>query len=162
MFSTVFSCSDYEEDDTKTAGFGVSKKKSLTYCEVLGIICCELHSIEEGKAMNIKKELAGAATSMIILSVLAREPNYGYEIVKRANKSSGDLFTWQEGTIYPVLRKLEKEGLLTSDWQETGTGRQRKYYFITTAGRKALSCGRKEWEGFYTLITNTMEVSNAF
>ena len=111
--------------------------------------------------MNITKELAGAATSMVILSVLARGPNYGYEIVKRANDSSGNIYTWQEGTIYPVLRKLEKEGLLTSDWQETGTGRQRKYYFITTAGRKALAAGRKEWEGFYMLIHSTLEVSNA-
>ncbi|MFC1489651.1 PadR family transcriptional regulator [Candidatus Latescibacterota bacterium] len=112
--------------------------------------------------MNIKKELAGAATSMIILSVLAREPNYGYEIVKRANESSGDVFTWQEGTVYPVLRKLEKEGLLTSDWQEAGASRKRKYYFITTAGREALAAGRKEWKGFYQLITHTMEASNAF
>jgi PadR family transcriptional regulator, regulatory protein PadR len=111
--------------------------------------------------MNITKELAGAATSMIILSVLAREPNYGYEIVKRANKLSGSVFSWQEGTVYPVLRKLEKEGLLTSDWQETGKGQQRKYYCITAAGREALSSGRKEWEGFYLLINSTMEVVNA-
>lgn len=115
-----------------------------------------------GIAMNIKKELAGASTSMIILSVLVRGSNYGYEIVKRANESSGDLFTWQEGTVYPVLRKLEKEGLLTSDWQETEVGRKRKYYCITTAGREALAVGRKEWKGFYQLITNTMEASNAF
>ncbi len=112
--------------------------------------------------MNIKKELAGASTSMIILSVLARGSNYGYEIVKRANESSGDLFTWQEGTVYPVLRKLEKEGLLTSDWQETGESRRRKYYFITSAGREALAAGQKEWKGFYKLITHTMEVGNAF
>ncbi len=112
--------------------------------------------------MNITKELAGAATSMIILSVLARKESYGYEIVKLANESSGNLFTWQEGTVYPVLRKLEKKGLLTSDWQETPEGRRRKYYFITVAGRKALADGRKEWKGFYQLINTTMEARHAF
>ncbi|GAI48036.1 unnamed protein product [marine sediment metagenome] len=62
--------------------------------------------------MNINKELVGASTGILILKVLAKNPNYGYEIVKQVNEASGDFFTWQEGTIYPALRKLEKKGLL--------------------------------------------------
>ena len=109
--------------------------------------------------MNISKELVGASTGLIILKVLARQPNYGYEIVKSVNELADSFYTWQEGTIYPVLRKLEKDGLLRSQWETADSGKKRKYYYITARGREAISEGAREWQGFYGIIMKTAEAT---
>ena len=108
--------------------------------------------------MNINKELVGASTGLVILKVLAQKPNYGYEIVKSVNEEADNFYVWQEGTIYPVLRKLEKEGLLRSRWEEADTDRKRKYYYITARGREAITEGAAEWKGFYKLVMRIAEV----
>jgi len=108
--------------------------------------------------MNINKELVGASTGLLILSVLAEKSDYGYEIVKSVNKAAENFYTWQEGTIYPLLRKLEKDGLLRSQWETADNGRGRKYYYITARGREAITEGTTEWNGFYQLIMRTAEV----
>ena len=108
--------------------------------------------------MNINKELVGASTGLLILTVLSHRPNYGYEIVHKVNEAAEGFFTWQEGTIYPALRKLEKDELLHSQWEEAENGKSRKYYYITAKGRELLKKGTKEWLGFYRIITNTAEV----
>ena len=108
--------------------------------------------------MKIKKELIGASTWLLILKVLVKNPNYGYKIVKSVNETADNFFVWQEGTIYPVLRKLEKEDMLSSQWEYADNGRKRKYYYITAKGREALTQGTTEWKGFYQLIMRTAEV----
>ena len=108
--------------------------------------------------MNINKELVGASTGLLILKVLSSRPNYGYEIVKQVNEVADGFFTWQEGTIYPILRKMEKEGLLKSQWEDAENGRKRKYYYVTATGREAIREGTREWNGFYRLIFKTVEV----
>jgi DNA-binding PadR family transcriptional regulator len=85
--------------------------------------------------------------------VLAREANYGYAIIRAINREGEGLFVWQEGTVYPILHKLEKEGLVRTQWQDADTGRKRKYYYITAEGREGLAEGTKEWSGFHKLIT---------
>ncbi|MCF6284732.1 MAG: PadR family transcriptional regulator [Candidatus Hydrogenedentes bacterium] len=99
------------------------------------------------------KELIGASTRLLLLSVLAREANYGYAIIRAINKEGEGLFVWQEGTVYPILHKLEKEELVRTQWQEADTGRKRKYYYITATGRGALATGTEDWAGFHKLIT---------
>ena len=108
--------------------------------------------------MNINKELVGASTGLLILKVLADRSNYGYEIVKQVNETADDFFTWQEGTIYPALRKLEKDGLLRSQWESADNNRKRKYYYITAKGREAIKEGTREWKGFYQLVMKFEEV----
>lgn len=103
--------------------------------------------------MSPNKELIGASTRLLILSVLAREANYGYAIIRAINREGEGLFVWQEGTVYPILHKLEKEGLVRTQWQEADTGRKRKYYYITATGRGALEVGTKDWAGFHKMIT---------
>jgi len=111
--------------------------------------------------MKAQKELVGASTGLLILSVLAREASYGYEIIRRINEEAGGVFTWQEGTVYPVLFKLEKEGLLRSQWQQADTGRERKYYYITAKGRDALKTGAREWNAFHAVVMRLAEEPNA-
>lgn len=103
--------------------------------------------------MNPYKELIGASTNVLVLSVLAKEASYGYEIIKRINAEAEGAFVWQEGTIYPVLHKLEQEGFVRTQWQEADTGRQRKYYYITAKGRTALSRQRETWFLFHRMVT---------
>lgn len=98
------------------------------------------------------KELVGASTSVVVLAALAREPSYGYQIVKTVNQNAEGIFTWSEGTIYPVLHKLEKDRLIRAQWQEAENGRERKYYYITAKGRSALSENIAHWTSFHALI----------
>ena len=110
--------------------------------------------------MNSEKELVGASTALLVLGVLAKAPSYGYEIVKRVNREADGLFEWQEGTIYPVLHKLEKQELVRTQWQEADTGRRRKYYYITAAGREALSTQAEKWHAFHGLVGRVVEMPN--
>ena len=102
--------------------------------------------------MNREKELVGATTAALVLGVLAKAPSYGYEIVRRLNDEAGGLFVWQEGTLYPVLYKLEQQGKVRSQWQQADTGRERKYYYITADGRAALRAEAKQWQAFHALM----------
>lgn len=110
--------------------------------------------------MNTQKELIGASTVLLILSVLAKEASYGYEIIRRVNEEAQNLFVWKEGTVYPVLHKLEKEELVRAQWQQADTGRERKYYYITAKGRDALQHGTREWLAFHSIILRLKEENN--
>jgi DNA-binding PadR family transcriptional regulator len=102
--------------------------------------------------MKTNKELVGASTGILVLSVLAREATYGYQLIRAINQEAEGLFEWQEGTVYPVLHKLEKDKLVRAQWQQADTGRQRKYYYITAKGRDALKEGARQWDGFHQVI----------
>lgn len=102
--------------------------------------------------MKNTKELVGAATSLLVLSVLAKEASYGYQIIRRINEAANGLFVWQEGTVYPVLHKLEQDGSVRAQWQQAETGRERKYYYITAKGRDALGEGARQWDDFHQLV----------
>jgi PadR family transcriptional regulator PadR len=101
------------------------------------------------------KELMGASTSLLLLSLLTESPSYGYELIKRLADHSNHLFDWQEGTVYPVLHRLEKQGLVRPQWQDADTAkspRKRKYYYITAKGRRALADQHAQWSAFHALI----------
>lgn len=110
--------------------------------------------------MQPSKELIGASTRLLILATLAREANYGYAIIKSINDEANGLFVWQEGTVYPLLHKLEKEGCLRTQWQQADTGRKRKYYYITATGRDMLEDGAEHWKGFHQMIQSLSEAPN--
>ena len=91
------------------------------------------------------KELTGASTIPIILSVLSEGENYGYAIIKQVKALSLGTMEWSEPMLYPVLKRLEKQGLIISQWRVLDNGRKRKYYSITPAGRAALVDKKQEW-----------------
>lgn len=84
---------------------------------------------------------------MLVLAVLAAGPLHGYAVIEELKTRSGDSFDLPEGTIYPVLHRLEKDGLLASTWSEAA-GRQRRTYSLTSAGRTALVEQRYGWQEF--------------
>lgn len=98
--------------------------------------------------MRFRKELVGTATIPVILEVLRRGENYGYEIARAVNLESDGALEWQEGTLYPALHKMEKDGLIASREGVSPNGRKRKYYRITETGLALLERQKTEWASF--------------
>jgi len=102
--------------------------------------------------MKISKELAKGSTGLLVLSVLSEEEMYGYRIIQVIAARSETVFTMNEGTLYPILHALEKEGLLQSYMAESEVGRKRKYYKITPGGLLFLKEKKAEWRAFTAAV----------
>ncbi len=107
--------------------------------------------------MKISKELLKGSTAIMILKVIAEEDSYGYRITQTLSERSGELFKLNEGTLYPILHTLEKEGIIESYRKETESGRERKYYRITTEGRAYLLAKTAEWRTFSEAVSRVLE-----
>lgn len=83
----------------------------------------------------------------LLLAVVAEEPAHGYAIIERLRARSEGAFDLKEGTAYPALHRLERAGLLASEWTVVD-GRKRRVYRLTAAGTKALGRSRAEWQTF--------------
>ena len=101
---------------------------------------------------RISKELVGASASMIILSVLKQGDSYGYEIVQKVKVLTNGEIRWQEASIYPVLKKLEGQGMIKSRWEVADGERPRKYYTILGEGVNQLDLDRHEWDLVQTVF----------
>lgn len=97
--------------------------------------------------MKISKELLKGSTKMLILEMVKDENMYGYQMIKKLKEKSNNVFEFKEGTLYPILHSLEEERLISSYWDDT-TGKKRKYYAITTKGKKSLKEKNEEWKIF--------------
>ena len=97
--------------------------------------------------LRLFRELRRGSTKVLILSQLDREPMYGYQIVKAIRDGSESYFDISEGSLYPALHSLEKQGLIRGDWKDVDK-RSRKYYSLTPEGRKFLGKALKEWKQF--------------
>ena len=89
--------------------------------------------------MKIDKSLMSGSTTLLVLSLLSREEMYGYQMITELARRSDHTFELKEGTLYPVLHQLEREGCLESYSAQAPSGRARKYYRLTSRGRKALA-----------------------
>jgi PadR family transcriptional regulator PadR len=84
---------------------------------------------------------------LLLLQVIDDEPAHGYQVVCQLRDRSDGAFALAEGTVYPALHRLERQGLLASDWDEQGT-RRRRIYRLTPQGRSSLQARRAEWTQF--------------
>jgi DNA-binding PadR family transcriptional regulator len=96
--------------------------------------------------MDIGKDLVAASSTPLILSVLAEGESYGYAIVKRVSDLSAGSLQWTEGMLYPLLHRLERQDFIEGRWGEADSGRKRKYYRITKAGKAHLADQRRQWQ----------------
>ena len=78
------------------------------------------------------------STTVLILSILNRKDMYGYEMIKEIDLRSKGIFSFKEGTLYPILHNLENANYIESYWDDSNSGRKRKYYKITDNGKKLL------------------------
>ena len=90
-----------------------------------------------------------------VLSLLADEERYGFDLVRGLAELDG--MVTSEGTIYPLLSRLRRDGLVESNWQESPSGPPRRYYRLTDSGRAALDAFRLEWRRFRDAVDNFVE-----
>lgn len=104
--------------------------------------------------MDIGKDLIAASSTPLILSILADGESYGYAIVKRVGELSEGTLQWTEGMLYPLLHRLERQGLIEGRWGAAESGRKRKYYRITRSGRAQLADQQRQWQAVDGALRN--------
>ncbi|MGX9932803.1 PadR family transcriptional regulator [Virgibacillus salarius] len=100
------------------------------------------------------RELVKGSTSLLVLQLLNERDMYGYELVKEMDQRSEHHLQIKEGTLYPALHKLEKQGYITFYWQEQEKGPARKYYCITEQGKAMLKEKTNEWHRYVQVMNN--------
>jgi PadR family transcriptional regulator PadR len=110
----------------------------------------------------LQKQLNGAASSLVLLALLhqQRRPMYGYEIAKELQRQNSGSLPMNPGALYPVLRSLEKQELLSSYSELSDGGRARKYYEVTKTGSETIEHWRAAWQGIKQFIDTILENGN--
>jgi PadR family transcriptional regulator PadR len=98
------------------------------------------------KVLHIDKDLVAASATPLVLGILADGESYGYAILRRVRELSGGQMAWTDGMLYPLLHRLERQGYVKASWSTADSGRKRKHYALTRAGRDALADRRQQWE----------------
>ncbi|PCJ53514.1 MAG: PadR family transcriptional regulator [Candidatus Hydrogenedentota bacterium] len=104
-------------------------------------------------------KLLTGTVEMLILQIVLKEPTYGYSITQEVLERSKGYFQLKEGSLYPALHRLERERLLESYWERAESGRRRKYYRITPAGKKSLEVKRGDWQEFTVGVNGVLGAS---
>ena len=102
--------------------------------------------MEPGEARQVLPQLRRGALEYCVIALLRERPRYGFDIVRELSEADGLLTS--EGTIYPLLSRLRKEGLVTTTWEESDAGPPRRYYALTGDGRTALTRFVEDWARF--------------
>ena len=104
----------------------------------------------------MERDLRKGSARVLILAMLVEKPMYGYQIAKELKRRSKGYFDFKEGTLYPALYAMEREGLLSSEWQVVDKGPSRKYYHLKEDGRKVLADSTKEWTTFSSRLLSIL------
>ena len=107
----------------------------------------------------MQKKKAIEHTQLLVLSLLAGEDMYGYQMIVELARRSARTFEMKEGTLYPVLHGLEREGLVEAYQQEAPTGRMRKYYHLTRKGGAALKTEAEAWKTYSGAVNAVLRSS---
>jgi PadR family transcriptional regulator PadR len=110
--------------------------------------------MEPGSTRNPLSQLRRGVLEYCVLSLLGDEELYGFDLVRRLSDVDGVVIS--EGTIYPLLSRLRREGWVTTTWAESGSGPPRRYYAVTPEGRRALHEFAAEWRRFRDAVDQLM------
>ncbi len=99
-----------------------------------------------------KRSMTAATVETIVLSILARQPSYGYDIIRQVSEMTGGAIEWAAGSLYPVLHRLELDARVESYWMQPEGERKRKYYRITEHGLAALEREKQNWSTVQNLF----------
>lgn len=102
--------------------------------------------------MKISKDLNAASASAIVLGILQAGESYGYAIVQMVRELSGGEVEWTDGMLYPILHRLEADGLIVARWGESETGRKRKYYQLTAQAQPVMEDDRRQWQTIHAVL----------
>ena len=95
--------------------------------------------------MGKPNDLVQGTLDLLILKTISLEAMHGWAIAKRIQQVSGEVLQVQQGSLYPALHRLEQQGWIKARWAESETGRQAKFYSLTTTGRKQLDAEAANW-----------------
>ncbi|QSE98681.1 PadR family transcriptional regulator [Fulvivirga lutea] len=109
----------------------------------------------------ISKNLTAASTKPIILGILKQGNSYGYLIIKKIKEISEGKMEYSDGMLYPVLHRLEKEGLIKSNWSMEDDTRPRKYYEITETGKQSLVEEKQQWQQVNAVLDQLWNVKQS-
>lgn len=112
--------------------------------------------------MNEKKQkkevLQGTLALMVLKTLDVLGPMHGYGVARRIEQISGDLFAVNQGTLYPVMLKLEQEGSIASEWGTSENNRKARFYRLTQQGRKQLRAEKQDWDETAAIIARFFAV----
>ncbi len=100
----------------------------------------------------------GTLALMVLKTLHVLGSQHGYGIARRIEQISGDLLAVNQGTLYPVLLRLEQEGAIASDWGASENNRRARFYRLTSAGQKLLEAEKREWDQTAAIIARFFEV----
>jgi DNA-binding PadR family transcriptional regulator len=107
---------------------------------------------------KVERDLVGGLQHLLVLAVIKRQKAaHGYGIIRALDEATGARGTWKEGTIYPLLATLEREGLVQSRWGDPDSGPRRKYYHLTPGGTQALRVAVATWNETRTAVDRLLE-----
>jgi PadR family transcriptional regulator, regulatory protein PadR len=110
---------------------------------------------------RIRSQIARGSGELAILSLLADQPLYGFEIAKQIGERTGGALQFTLASLYPLLYEMEKRGWVEGRWQANHAGRDRRYYRLTPSGKKQLTPLREEWRAFFHALDALAGVSHA-
>jgi transcriptional regulator len=111
--------------------------------------------------MGKPSDLVQGTLDLLILKTISLEPKHGWSIAKRIEQISNDVLQVQQGSLYPALHRLEQQGWIRAKWMESETGREAKFYSLTTAGRTQLEKEKENWKRLSSAIDLVLENASA-
>jgi PadR family transcriptional regulator PadR len=110
---------------------------------------------------RVRSKIARGSAEMAILTLLAEQSLYGFEIAKRIEERTQGALSFTLASLYPMLYELEKRGWVSGRWEANQAGRDRRYYRLTPAGKKGLVPLRREWKVFFRALDHLAGVAHA-
>lgn len=110
---------------------------------------------------RIRSKIARGSGELAILSLLAEQQLYGFEIAKQIGERTGGALKFTLASLYPLLYDMEKHGWVQARWRANHAGRDRRYYRLTRAGKKQLAPLKEEWRTFFQALDALAGVSHA-
>jgi PadR family transcriptional regulator, regulatory protein PadR len=107
--------------------------------------------------MGKPSDLVQGTLDLLILKTISLEPQHGWAIAKRIQQISNEVLQVQQGSLYPALHRLEQQGWIRAKWAESDSGRQAKFYSLTTAGRTQLEREKESWSRLSNAINLVVE-----
>ncbi|HEX8069158.1 MAG TPA: PadR family transcriptional regulator [Pyrinomonadaceae bacterium] len=109
----------------------------------------------------LDREVKRGSAEMLILALVEERARHGYEIAKLIEERSGGVLQFHVASLYPLLYRLEKRGLIQGRWVEKAGARRRRFYRLTAAGQRVLAEQRRTWKDFWAALDRVAGISHA-
>jgi PadR family transcriptional regulator PadR len=145
---------------TRTAAVRCRRfKHSNTCCFPKGILLHFLLATKRWQEMKTRADIQQGTLALMVLKTLdVLGPLHGYGIARRIEQISGDQLALNQGTLYPLLLRLEQEGAIASDWGPSENNRRARFYRLTRAGRKQLQAELRDWQQTAEIIARFLSI----